>query len=411
MNGYIGMDAYVARQPIFNQRKKIIGYELLFRNEIAQFMPDIDGDVATSTVLGNTFFNIGTDNLVGDKKSFINFTQNLLLQKVPLLLPREGTVVEILENVEPTAELIEACREISAKGYTIALDDFTYSPKFDSLIEIADIIKFDFRLTSLEDIRAYLDIIPKKNHRQMLAEKVETYEELEVARQMGFELFQGYFFCKPELVKGKEIAGSQISLLRILAEVNRADFDFGELDKIIAPDVGLSYKLLRYINSAFFAKANPINSIQQALVYMGEDEIRRFVSLITMSTLAVTKPTELVRTACIRGKFCESLAATAETGAASGEFFTLGIFSLIDAIVDQPMEKVMATLPLSQNIQDALVRRKGPLVGYLALAECYEKGQWPLVVRLAHALKIEQSLLPSIYSQSIEWANTLSESE
>jgi len=405
------MDAYVARQPIFDQRKKIMGYELLFRNEVAQFTPDIDGDVATSTVLGNTFFNIGTDNLVGDKKSFINFTQNLLLQKVPLLLPREGTVVEILENVEPTAELIEACREMSAKGYTIALDDFTYAPQLDPLIEIADIIKFDFRLTSLEDISAYLDIIPKNNHRKMLAEKVETYEELEVARQMGFELFQGYFFCKPELVKGKEIAGSQISLLRILAEVNRADFDFGELDKIIAPDVGLSYKLLRYINSAFFAKANPINSIQQALIYMGEDEIRRFVSLITMSTLAGAKPTELVRTACIRGKFCESLAATAAAGAASGEFFTLGMFSLIDAIVDQPMENVMATLPLSQSIKDALVRRKGPLVGYLALVECYEKGQWPLVVRLAYALKIEQSLLPSIYFQSIEWANTLSEPE
>lgn len=403
------MDAYVARQPIFNQRKKIVGYELLFRNEIAEFVPDMDGDVATSTVLGNTFLNIGLDNLVGGKKSFINFTQNLLLDKVPLLLPREGTVVEILENVEPSANLIQACREMSAKGYTIALDDFTYTPQLEPLIELADIIKFDFRLTPLDDIRAYLDAIPGNGRCKMLAEKVETYDELEIAREMGFELFQGYFFCKPELVKGKEITGSQVNLLRILAEVNREDFAFGELDKIISPDVGLSYKLLRYINSAFFAKANPINSIQQALVYMGEDEIRRFVSLVAISTLAGAKPTELVRAAGIRGKFCELLAGILKKGSPSAELFTLGMFSLIDAIVDQSMESVMASLPLSHDIKNALIHRKGPLAGYIALVECYEKGHWPWVARLADALEIEESRLPALYLQSVEWVNTLTE--
>ena len=405
------MDAYVARQPIFNRRKKIVGYELLFRNEIAQFEPGIDGDLATSTLLGNTFFNIGFDNLVGQKKSFINFTQNLLINKVPLLLPRKGTVVEILEDVIPTEELINACREMSKKGYTIALDDFTYLPELDPLIELADIIKFDFRLTSLSDIQLYMEKISTQQGCCMLAEKIETYEEFESAMDMGFQLFQGYFFCKPELVKGKEISGSQISLLRILAEVNRSDFNFEDLEKIIAPDVGLSYNLLKYINSAFFAKANQINSIQQALVYMGEQEIRRFVSLVVLSKLGDAKPSELVRASCMRAKFCELLAGSTPTEAPSAEFFTLGMFSLIDAIVDQPMGTVMKNLPLSENIKMALVKRKGHLVGYLALVECYEKAMWPFVSRLSDALAIDESLLPGLYVQACDWANTITENE
>ena len=401
------MDAYVARQPIFNRRKNIVGYELLFRNEIAQFEPGIDGDLATSTLLGNSFFNIGFDNLVGRKKSFINFTQNLLINKVPLLLPRKGTVVEILEDVKPTLELIGACREMSQKGYTIALDDFIYMPELDPLIELADIIKFDFQLTSLSDIGSYLEKISLPEGCRLLAEKVETYEELESAMDMGFQLFQGYFFCKPELVKGKEISGSQISLLRILGEVNREDFDFQELEKIIAPDVGLSYNLLKYINSAFFAKANQINSIQQALVFMGESEIRRFVSLVALSKLGDSKPNELVCASCMRAKFCELLAGASQIQAPAAELFTLGMFSLIDAIIDQPMETVMENLPLSENIRMALTKRKGQLVGFLTLVECYEKGMWAFVGRLTDVLAINETSLPAMYAQACEWANTI----
>ena len=403
------MDAYVARQPIFNRRRNLFGYELLFRDGTAKYVPGIDGDVATNTVLSNTFFVIGMDTMLGGNKSFINFTQNLLTRKVPLLLPKATTVIEILENVTPTEDLIQSCREMSSKGYTIALDDFSYSPELRPLIEIADIIKFDFRLTSLDQIHKYLELIPRRNNLSLLAEKVETYDEFKNAVDMGFELFQGYFFCKPELVKGKEIPGSQLSLLRIMAEVNKKDFKFENLEKLIAPDVSLSYKLLRYINSAFFAKAQRISSIKQALVYMGEAEIRRFVSLITMSHLAKGKPDELVRAACIRGKFCESLTTVARVPAAAGELFTLGIFSLIDAIVDQPMAQVMSALPLSEPIKKALVERKGELIGYLVLAETYEKGQWEHVGKVADLLKIPQAKLPELYLQACQWSNTLME--
>ncbi len=405
------MDAYVARQPIFNRRKKIFGYELLFRDASAKYDPGIDGDVATSTVLGNTFFTIGMDNLIGTKKSFINFTQNMLIKKIPLLLPQRDTVVEILEDVKPTPELIAACREMVKKGYSFALDDFTYSPELQPLIELADIIKFDFRATSIEDIQTYLGHITRRNGLSLLAEKVETYAEFQKAKELGFEYFQGYFFCKPEIIKGKEIAGSQLNLLQIIAEVNTPDFDFKNLEKLIARDVSLSYKLLRYINSAFFAKAQNIASIQQALVYMGESEIRRFVSLIAMSNLAKGKPGELIRTACIRGKFCELTASAATASVPSAELFTLGMFSLIDAIVDQSMAQVMKELPLSGNIKNALVNRSGDLIGYLALIECYEKGQWPYVERLASALQVSEDRLPEIYLQACQWANTFPEPE
>ena len=404
-------DAYVARQPIFNRKTRIFGYELLFRDGTAKYVPGIDGDLATSTVLSNTFFVIGVDTMLGGNKSFINFTQNLLTRKIPLLLPKQTTVVEILENIRPTPELIEACQEMSRQGYIIALDDFTYSPELDPLIAIADIIKFDFRLSSLEKIQQYLKSIPRRNGLKLLAEKVETRDEFNNAVDMGFELFQGFFFSKPELVKGRELNASQLTLLQIVAEVNRRDFDFKKLENLIAPDVSLSYKLLRYINSAFFAKAQRIGSINQALVYMGEVEIRRFVSLISLSSLGKGKPPELIRAACIRGKFCELLAGISSAPVTAQELFTLGIFSLIDAIVDQPMPLVMSTLPLSENIKDALLHRKGDLIGYLLLAETYEKGQWDYMAKVCTALGIQESVLPEIYLQACQWSNSLLESE
>ena len=405
------MDAYVARQPIFNRGRKIFGYELLFRDGTAKYVPGIDGDYATSTVLSNTFFVIGMDNMLGGSRSFINFTQNLLTRKVPLLLPKQTTVVEILEDVRPTPELLDACYEMSRKGYTIALDDFTYTPDLDPLIAMADIIKFDFRLTSLDKIQEYLEQIPRKNQLRLLAEKVETYDEFKQAVDLGFEFFQGYFFSKPELVKGKELPASKIVLLQIVAEVNKPDFDFAKLEKLISPDVSLSYKLLRYINSAFFATAQRIASIKQALVFMGEAEIRRFVSLISLSNLGKGKPPELIRSACIRGKFCELLADATSAPVPASELFTLGIFSLIDAIVDQSMEQVMANLPLSDNIKAALVHRKGILIGYLLLAETYEKGQWDHMTKICDVLNIQEAKLPAIYLKACQWSNTLLENE
>ncbi len=397
-------NVYVARQPIFDKNKKIFAYELLFRDGTANYVPDIDGDVATTNLLANTFFTIGIDTLAGGRKAFINFTQNLLEKRVPLLLPKETTVIEILEDVKPDPVLIDACAQMAADGYTIALDDFVYLPALEPLIAMADIIKFDFRHTPKAAIDDYLKQL-SRNSLRLLAEKVETHEEFEAAQKMGFELFQGYFFCKPEILQGREIQGSQLSLMMIMAQINSDTFCRDELERLIARDIGLSYKLFRYINSAFFARVSKVTSVKQALVYLGEKEIRRFVSLVAMSRLAEGKPDELIRAACIRGKFCELIGADAHEQTSPSEMFTLGMFSLIDAIIDQPMDKILAELPLSSQIKQALIDAKGRLAGYIELVRSYEAGQWDRVSRLSQALKLDGKTLPVLYLQACKWSD------
>jgi EAL and modified HD-GYP domain-containing signal transduction protein len=397
-------NVYVARQPIFDKTKKIYAYELLFRDGTANYVPDIDGDVATTSLLANTFFTIGIDTLAGGRKAFINFTQNLLEKKVPLLLPKATTVIEILEDVKPDPALIDACAQMAADGYTIALDDFVYLPELEPLIAMANIIKFDFRLTSKAAIDDYLKQL-SRNSLCLLAEKVETHDEFEAAQKMGFDLFQGYFFCKPEIIQGREIQGSQLTLMMIMAQINSHTFNCDELEQLIARDMGLSYKLFKYLNSTFFARANKVTSVKQALVYLGEKEIRRFVSLVAMSRLAKGKPDELIRAACIRGKFCELLGAGVHEQTPPSEMFTLGMFSLIDAVIAQPMDKILAGLPLSGQIKHALVNAKGRLAGYIELVRSYETGQWDRVSRLSQALKLDGNTIPSLYLQACKWSD------
>lgn len=398
------MEIYVARQPIFDRKKGIFGYELLFR---AADLPD----AGVQALYGDTFTGPGMTDLVGDKRPFIHLSRNQLLDNAQSLSAQQEAVVEIPKSLDPTPELIEVCQALSRKGCTIALEGIEPSPEHAPLIEIAGIIRFDFRNTSIEDIQACLAEIGKGRKVDLMAEKVETYADFKAARDMGFEYFQGHFFCKPEVVQTRRISSSQLNLLRLMSEVSRPDFNFGNLEKMIAPDVALSYKLLRYINSAFFAKAQEIASVQQALAYMGEAEIRRFISLIAMSSMAKGKPHELIRASCIRGKFCELLARQTRSAVPSAEMFTLGMFSLIDAVVDHPMEKVMGELPLSERIKDALVHRKGELLGYLGLIEYYEKGRWGLMRRICEALDLTEAQLPEIYLQACQWANTFTESD
>ncbi len=400
------MDAYVARQPIFDPQKRIYAYELLFRDGMANFTPGIDGDVATNTVLANSILNIGMDIIAGGKKSFINFTRNLLINKVPLLLSKENVVVEVLEDVKAEEKVIAACREMAQKGFIIALDDFEYNEELEPLIDLADIIKFDFRISTLEEIKDYLQKLKGKDLR-LLAEKVETLEEFNLALDMGFELFQGYFFCKPEIMKGKEIPSSQIAKLQIMAEINKPDFDFNELESLIIRDVGISYKLLRYINSPFFAKPSKISAIKQALVYMGGIELRRFMSLMTITELAEGKPHELISLSCIRGKFCELLGKESKYQLKAAELFTVGMFSLIDAIIDQPMHKVMEKLPLSEDLVTALVEKKGLLAGFLMLAIAYEQGRWQSTTKIARRLGIDEAAIPGLYREACQWSNSI----
>lgn len=401
------MDIYVARQPIFDTEQNIFGYELLFRDSMENYFPDIDGDTASSKLLSNSFFSIGMEKITGSKNAFINFTQNLLIEKVPTLFPKEKIVVEILEDVEPTKDVVAACSEINEQGYIIALDDFVHKKELAPLIKMADIIKFDFMQTPIDEMA----LIAKKLsgfNLSLLAEKVETKDEFKTALEMGFKYFQGYFFSKPEILSGKEISGNRMNLLQIMTEANKPEFEFEKLEKIIERDVAISYKLMRYINSAYYKRVHEVSSISQAIVILGEKGVRQFISLIAMSKLADDKPDELIRTSIIRAKFCELLAGSNGGGVDPTELFTLGLFSMIDAILDNSMENLMKKLPLSESIKNALIEGKGPLKEYLDIVRSYESGDWEGMIAANSRLNIDEEQLPDHYMEALEWADRLS---
>ncbi len=397
------MDIYVARQPIFNRKQKIYGYELLFRDGVANAFPDIDGDSATSKLLSHSFFSMGLDHITGGKTAFVNFTDQLLEKKIPLLFPKDKLTVEILEDVEPAEPVLAGCRELRSKGYQLALDDFTYRPHLKPLIDLAQIIKIDFILTPREELPGLLEKLrdfPVK----LLAEKVETHEAFDYALDMGFEYFQGYFFSKPKVLTGKGPTPAKITLLQIMAEANREDCRFSELEKVIQRDVAISYNLMRYINSAYFRRVQEITSLRQAIVLLGEKEIRRFVSLTALANLAEDKPDELIRASIIRAKLCELLADAGGSRVDGAELFTLGLFSLIDAILDDHIQNIMEELPLSNEIKSALIKGEGRLAGYLKIARCYESGDWQGFQEAVAHTGVQDEKLPEFYIKAVSWA-------
>ncbi len=400
------MDAYVARQPIFDKNKKLFAYELLFRNSLNNAMPVIEGDTATSKILSSSFYTIGINEITGGHKAFINFTESLILKEFPLLFPKENMVVEILEDVEATDAIIDACRLLIEKGYTLALDDFVFKTDLEPLIKLAHIIKIDFRQTPVDGIQECLNKLPSENIK-LLAEKVETNSEFEKALEMGFDYFQGYFFCRPEIIKGKEISTSNINNMKLMAEINGSDFDFNRVKKLIERDVSISYKLLQYANSSFFGRMNKAKNIKQALVYIGENEIKRFISFFLLSKVAQGKPGELIKQSCIRAKFCQNLGEIGKYGKYSDELFTVGIFSLIDTILNQDIEVIMEKIPLLSDIKKAIISQEGDLGDYLKLSVSYEKGDWDKVKSLSDKICMEDDKIPGIYTTSCLWSNEI----
>ncbi len=400
------MDVYTARQPIFTRSKEIFAYELLFRGGMENCFPGIDGDSATSRLLSNTFFTSSIEQITGGKRAFINFTRELLVRRIPLMFPPQVTTVEILENIVPDEKIIECCREFSSMGYVLALDDFTYTPEIEPLIDLSDIIKVDFMLSTKEQIEDYAARF-SGNGKKLLAEKVETSEDFDKALQMGFTYFQGYFFSKPQIIREADVPTLKMNLLGIIAEIRKEDYQVGKLQKLIERDVGISYKLLRYLNSPFFRRQQEISSIRQAIVMLGEKGINQFLSVIILCELSQDKPDELLKSSVIRARMCESLGRLKGRGPDPSELFTLGLFSHIDAILDNSMENIMKKLPLSEIIKKTLTGLKTDISDYLDLTVSYEQAAWDRVALLSPALVIAQEKLPQIYREALGWADSI----
>ncbi len=391
---------YCARQPILNLHGDAYAYELLFRSG-----PDaactFNGDKATWTIL-DASVAVGLERLTGGLPAFVNCTLETLTSRVVEVLPPSLTVLEILETVEPTPELIAACRRLKSLGFRIALDDFVWDLKYDNLIALADIIKVDFTLSESPE-RVKLIKKLRKSSVVFLAEKVETPEQFKQARNEGFTLFQGYYFCRPILIKRREIPANQLARLELLRNLERDDFDIRKISHMVERDAAIAFRLLRLANSPIYAMRQKVSSIESALMLMGEKAFRRVVTLAVATALSEGRSAEVLRLALTRARFCE-LAANL-VGFDPSEQYLLGLFSLLPAMLRIPMEQAASALALRDQIRSALLGEKIPERSLLCWIEASESGNWSTCDAVKGFHQLTGPQLAQIAADSATWAD------
>ncbi len=363
---------YLARQPIYDRKLHVFAYELLYRSDTLNQANITDGDQATSEVIVNAVLEIGLEHIVGHRPAFINMTRGFLTGALPLPLLKEKVVLEVLEDISADKELVAGLEHLAESGYVIALDDFTYRPDLKRLIEIAHIVKLDVLALEPDDLSAHVDLLRDYNVK-LVAEKVETQDELARCRALGFDYYQGNFFCQPDMVTGKRLGGNRLVLVKLVAQLQDPTVDTDEVELLIVQDASLAYRLLRYINSAFYALESRVTSIRHAIILLGPETIKKWASLLLMVRLGENKPHELIVTGMVRAKMCEIIGAV-DANRTPDQYFTVGLFSILDALMDMPLPKVLEKLPLAEDTNMALTRRSGELGEVLRDVLDYEKG-------------------------------------
>jgi EAL and modified HD-GYP domain-containing signal transduction protein len=403
-------ELFVARQPIFQRDRALAGYELLFRAGAANIFPvGMDPDKASKEIIGQTLSVFGLEALVGTKLAYVNVTRRVLVEGTYACLPAERLVLELLETLRPDPETLAACRTAKAAGYQIALDDYVDQPELADFLPLCDVIKVDFRSA---DERNRIEIARRYagGSQQLLAEKVETELDFESARELGFDYFQGFFFCRPEMLSRTDIPVSKLVYLQFLSELNRRELDFKRLEQVIKQDVALSVKLLRYLKAAAFGWRTEITSIKQALSMLGERPFRRWASVLVMAALSSDRPAELLSTCLVRARFCEQLAPELGFSTRDLDLFVLGLFSMMDAVVGRPLAELLSDVALPADLVEALVPTGKPnRVGdVLGLVIAYERADWQTVETLSSKLALPDSLtkLPRFYQEALSWATT-----
>jgi len=407
MGGY--MDVFIARQPIFNRNMKVYGYELLYRQSRNNYFEGTDDDQATTNLINNTFMVFGFQELTEQKRGFINFSQNLILSDLVYVLPKDKVVIEILEKVEPNEKVLEACRKLKEKGYILALDDFIleqYSKEYIPLIELADIIKVEFPAIQGKGIQQMIDQFGKRII--FLAEKVETREEHQRAMDMGFKLFQGYYFSKPVMENLKDIGVLNVNLVRVMNELHLDPIDYGSIAEIIQQDVGLSYKFLKMANSVYYGSKYRISNIKQGLTFLGIDDLKRWIYLMMLRGVQCTENAELVKNSMVRGKMLSLIAKELRIKGES-DYFISGMFSAIDILMNTSMDKALEGLPLSHNVWEALTGKNNQLRWYLNIVLALEQAKWNQLKKESEYPMLSAEKYMRLYLEALKWQRTLTD--
>jgi EAL and modified HD-GYP domain-containing signal transduction protein len=389
---------FVARQPILDRGRKVYGYEILFRNGVEDYF-NADPDMAARSTLDSSLL-FGINTICDNKRAFVNCTRAVLFKDLITLLPPSQTVAEILETVEPEDRVVAACKRLKAGGYLIALDDFAPNDPRLPLVEFADIIKVDMRATRPEQRVGMMRQFGSAKCK-MLAEKLETPQEFHQAREMGFEYFQGYFFCRPELVVGREVPASRLHYMWLLEMVSRAEIDMREFEKMVKQEASISFRLLRYLNSPLFGFSLEIKSIRHAMAVLGEREMRRWIRLVVAVGAAEQTCSELVLMGLARARFCETLSCRVQ---ADSDLFLMGLLSIMDAILEVSMEALLEQLPVDHETKAVLLGQNSSLRPLYRLMLSQESGEWTQSSELAKQLKLTDEEVASTWFQALQWA-------
>lgn len=395
-------DVFVGRQPIYGRGLELYAYELLYRGGDVDHADFSDADRATSAVLLNTFTEFGIERVVGEHLAFVNLTRGFVIGEYPLPLPKERVILEVLEDIRPDPEVLLGLRRLKRAGYTIALDDFVYEPELKPLVDLADIIKLDVLGLADEVVEERVRELEQFDVR-LLAEKIESREQFEFCHAIGFELFQGYFLARPNVVQGSSIPASRVSLVRLLAELYQPDCEPDRVREIVEQDVTLSYKLLRHINAVRYGMPRQIESIKETVLYLGTKNVANLASLFLVSSVDDT-PQALISASMLRAKMCENLAR--ENGVVDpAPYFTVGLFSTLDAVLGASMAKILARLPLAPSLKSALLDHEGAFGEALATTLAYECGDWDRV----GCFGLSKKAIKRAYLNAISWVDDIDE--
>ena len=402
------MEVYVARQPILDRFRRTYGYELLFRDGPSNAFRGGDSDVATARVIDTSFFVLGIEAMTGARRAFVNFTRDALIGGYARALPSQRLVIEILEDVPADAEVVESCRRLKAAGYTLALDDVATCSPPAALLALADIVKVDFGRVDATERSLIAKTLRRSSAKRLLAEKVETEEDFTRAVADGYQYFQGYFFARPTVISGREVPASMLGILGLLREVYRPDPSHAQIENVIKHEVSLALKLLTLLRTGAWGFRQPINSVSQAVLMLGDRGVRRWASVVAMAMLGADRPNELVVTSVRRASFCERLLREAGYGDLADDGFLLGLFSLIDAFLGLPLVEAVERLPLSDDVCAALLGHGNKVLRQAySLVLAWERGAWDEVSQVARALDLSDEALAACHRSALEFGDAM----